>query len=246
MGTVIYYFTGRGNSLSVARGLAGRLPDARIESMSSSGEEINLADDYVGLALPVIDFGIPAYVRRFVRRLNAGGKTPHVFAVITCGGMPGASALQLKKELGKRGLALASCRIVKFGLEKRSDEEWRSLLDTLAEAAMAKAESAFLDIPMKDKLMTGLGNPLARLIIPGEDRKFRVDASCTGCGVCAKVCPVKNIRLTGGKPQWLHRCEQCAACFSWCPKAAISGTCLAARTHYTSPLVKLEQMTGEK
>jgi MinD superfamily P-loop ATPase len=81
-------------------------------------------------------------------------------------------------------------------------------------------------------------------MIPSEDKKFALDGKCTGCGTCEKICPVKNIRLAEGKPVWLHACEQCAACFSWCPKEAISGTNLAARTHYTNSNITLSQMLG--
>lgn len=246
METVIYYFSGRGNSLSIARGLAQRLGGARVQPMAQAQGQVELKEERVGLVLPVIDFGIPRFVRNFVKRLRYGGKPPYVFAVITCGGMPGASALQLKRLLGSRGLPLAFCRTVVFGLEKWTQENWAWLLDKLAEAAGAEAREPLPKISFLHRLMTGLGNPLARLMIPGEDRKFLVDGKCTGCGTCAKVCPAANIILHDGKPVWLHRCEQCAACFSWCPNAAISGKCLAARTHYTNPAVKLTQMTGEE
>jgi ferredoxin len=238
----VYYFSGRGNSLSVARNLAERLDGAEIKPMAAEKGIVTLPAGRVGLVLPVIDFGIPAFVRRFIGKLRVGGVPPYVFAVITCGGMPGASVLQLKKLLAGQGLKLSAAWVVRFGLERMPEGEWGALLDAITAAVAGRAELPLTPVDLKDRLMTGLGNPLARLIIPGEDRKFRVDASCTGCGVCAKVCPAENIRLEGGRPVWQHKCEQCAACFGWCPKEAISGTCLAARTRYTNPGVKLGHM----
>lgn len=246
MENIIYYFSGRGNSLSVARGLADRLDGADIRPMAAAKGEVPLPAKRAGLVMPVIDIGIPALVRRFAGRLKFDGTPPYVFAVITCGGMPGASVQQLKKLLDRQGLKLSAVWVVRFGLERMPEGEWESLLDSFAAAAAGKAGLPLPPAALKDRLMTGLGNPLARLMIPGEDRKFRVDGSCNGCGICAKVCPVENIRLEGGRPVWLHRCEQCAACFGWCPKEAISGTCLAARTRYTNPGVKLgHMMEGE-
>ena len=55
------------------------------------------------------------------------------------------------------------------------------------------------------------------------DKKFMVDADvCTKCGLCAKVCPVDNIKNT--PPTWLHdgRCTACLACYHHCPVHAIN------------------------
>jgi ferredoxin len=242
MGNIIYYFSGRGNSLSVAQGLAERLEGAQIMPMAAEKGIIKVNGGLIGLVLPVIDFGLPLLVRKFINRLACTGDKPHVFAVITCGGMPGASMAELKKLLRKRGLELAAGQYIVFGLERMTDEDWRSRLDAIASTVGRREGAPLPKAKFIHRLMTGLANPLARLIIPGEDRKFKVDVGCNGCGVCRKVCPVGNIEIVSGKPVWLHHCEQCAACFSWCPEEAISGACLAARTHYRNPRVDLRAM----
>jgi ferredoxin len=242
MNKVIYYFSGRGNSLSVARELAERIEGTRVLPMAKAEGAVAVRGGILGLVLPVIDFGLPLLVRDFVGRLRCGGEKPYVFAVLTCGGMPCAAMHALAKLLKKRGLTLAWGEHIVFALEKMPEEEWQSRLDAIASAA-TRREAAGLPSPkLAHRLMTGLLNPLARRMIPGEDRKFTVSAACDGCGVCQKVCPVQNIRIADGKPEWLHRCQQCAACFSWCPKEAISGTCLAARTHFRNPRVRLGEM----
>jgi ferredoxin len=54
-----------------------------------------------------------------------------------------------------------------------------------------------------------------------SDNKFYVDENCTSCGICEQVCPVNNIKIIEGKPEWLHQCQQCLACINYCPEEAI-------------------------
>lgn len=50
---------------------------------------------------------------------------------------------------------------------------------------------------------------------------FRADARCTGCGLCARICPTGSIRMADGKPAWSAGCVQCMRCFNYCPQGAI-------------------------
>ena len=47
---------------------------------------------------------------------------------------------------------------------------------------------------------------------------------CTGCGMCAKSCPVQAIAMKGKKhprPYWTRSCEQCMRCVGYCPQRAV-------------------------
>lgn len=242
MENVIYYFSGRGNSLSVAQGLASLLADTEIRPMTSVKGEASLPKGWVGVVMPVIDFGIPAYVRGFLKRLRTDGHRPCLYAVVTCGGMPGASMQTVKNLLKKRGLPLCAGWTLEFGRKMMTDGEFKQRLEEMADVIGRKEKLPIPPASLASKLMTGLLNPLARVLIPKEDKKFRIAANCMGCGMCSRLCPVDNIRIENGRPVWLHHCEQCAACFSWCPQKAISGACLAARTHYQNPRVAIEQL----
>ena len=52
--------------------------------------------------------------------------------------------------------------------------------------------------------------------------KYTVNKSCIGCGACEKLCPVNNIKMNLGKPQFSDRCISCYACIHKCPEKAIN------------------------
>ena len=57
-------------------------------------------------------------------------------------------------------------------------------------------------------------------------RQFRVDAEkCTGCGLCIKLCPTRNITdRASGHPAWGRDCLLCLTCEMKCPEDAITSS----------------------
>mgnify|MGYP000172633986 CR=1 FL=1 len=100
MKTVIYYFTGTGNSLAAARKICGHLGDCElvsIASLATTSEEIHPTSDRVGIVCPVYYLGLPSIVTEFVNRLDLS-RTGYCFAVLTMGGF-GTSALHQLDDL---------------------------------------------------------------------------------------------------------------------------------------------------
>lgn len=51
---------------------------------------------------------------------------------------------------------------------------------------------------------------------------YRVDADkCVKCGICVRDCPENNIRVSGDKIKFGHRCDMCMRCSFFCPTNAI-------------------------
>jgi len=79
-------------------------------------------------------------------------------------------------------------------------------------------------------------------LIHRNDTSFSVDENCTGCGICSRVCPVHNIKMTDGRPLWLHHCENCLACYNWCPTRAVRGGIAAEGYFYRHPDIELAEI----
>lgn len=66
-----------------------------------------------------------------------------------------------------------------------------------------------------DKELTLPGNRPYKLF--GGTLKPSVTESCTGCGICAKVCPVQAISVDNPKNPAEERCISCMRCVAVCP-----------------------------
>lgn len=79
-------------------------------------------------------------------------------------------------------------------------------------------------------------------LIPLTDKSITVNEKCNGCGTCAKVCPVNNIKIVDKRPEFQHKCEMCFACDEWCPSNAMHHWSRSEGVKYHHPEVKLSDM----
>jgi len=262
MKTVMYYFTGTGNSLAAARKICGHLGDCdlvSIASLATTTGDIRAGSERVGIVCPVYDFGLPSIVAEFVRRLDLSS-AGYCFAVLTMGGF-GASALHQIDDLvfahSKRHLDAAFTVRMVGNFVPFYDPARGAKRDKL----LAEADSKLAEIAASiDKGLTvrpGIA-PFTSLIkrfiydgfirtIHDADKNFFADEKCSSCGTCAAVCPVKNIEMVNEKPVWKHHCELCCACIHFCPAEAIQyGPKTKKRGRYKNPSVTLMDMKKQR
>jgi ferredoxin len=239
----IYVFSGTGNSLAVARSLANALGNCSIISIPGALKAGSPAAEAatVVLVFPLYFFGLPRVVAEFLEKVDLSGAS-RLFAVITRGGSPGCAARLIadtldrkREERGGRdpGRAPLFGGVFYLTLWTNFVVRYRAPSKRRREALARRAESK---IPKIARIVEGRVKkprlePFCRLLLPrhrrflaevsGDDARFAVTDVCSSCGLCESVCPVSNIRMSGGKPSWLHRCELCLACLHFCPETAI-------------------------
>ena len=260
MKTILYYFTGTGNSLAVAEGLARRLGDCEVITVASLAgipAPITPHADRVGIITPVYFFGLPSLVAVISGRLDLS-HAKYVFAVATMGGSGGSAALRqldgiLRRGPGGRGLdagftlKMPGNYVLMYEppagkKQEKILRESERRMDDIADA-VNRGRTVRLPWSFFAFLVHGLMYPRFIAGVADADRKFTVDDRCTSCGICEEVCPVENIRLDAGRPVWLHHCEQCMGCIHHCPTGAIqAGPETENRARYRHPSVKIEAL----
>jgi len=109
MSTEIYYFSGTGNSLHVARELQKRIPETNLIPIVSllNKDIIETNGETVGFVFPVHFTAIPIPVKKFIKKLDLKS-TKYVFAIATRIGTPHSAFKYIGKILMKKNNRLDS------------------------------------------------------------------------------------------------------------------------------------------
>lgn len=226
---MIFYFSATGNSRWVAEELARQLDDRAVDLVSfvkNNTVPDMSGDERLGIVFPIHAWGPPEIVLRFAKGLAPGPET-HVFAAATCGSETGYAFEVLDEVLPLH--ASYSVRMPNNYIISHDVNPPALVREKLGRAPAVIARMAQGVKARRREIIASRGgfspaqsracyeNFLKRL----DDGPFFAENRCVGCGVCAGVCPLNNIRLADGKPAWQGQCMQCMACISHCPTRAI-------------------------
>jgi len=250
MDAVLYWFSGTGNSLAVARDLAKELGGARLVPIAHALASPAPPAQVLGVVFPVYYFGPPLIVDEFLRTVPVRDDA-YVFTVATNGGLVGATHATARRILAGRGIALAAGWSVHLpgnyiAMYPPVPQAWqrqmfaraKSKVRAIAGAVRRGERGAMEDSRPPFAWLACVVYRRASARFHRADRRFHATDACTRCGLCEKLCPVENIRLVDGRPEWQHRCEQCMACIQWCPVEAIQvGKRTRGRRRYHHPEV---------
>jgi ferredoxin len=261
--SIIYYFTGTGNSLAAAKKIAAALDDCElipIALLPKTSDDIVPQAERVGIVCPVYFSGLPLMVASFAGRLDPAA-VKYIFAVVTNGGGGESAALRqldtiLRNRQGRRldagfGVTMPGNYILMYsspaGKEQeeilaKADEEIAGITGPVIRCEKRELPSAFIP-----RVLHTLLYPWFASHVHTDDKKFTVTDKCTSCGTCVANCPAKNIELVDKKPVWKHHCELCCGCIHHCPVQAIqAGAGTEKRLRYRNPDITLSDLKLRK
>lgn len=245
---MILYFSGTGNSAYAAKYIGKEIGD----------ETSNLFDrirnrDYSSLhsgrpwviVAPVYCWQLPRLVRDWMLQTEFKG-SKDVYFVLTCGSDMGNAEKYLKKLCTETGLNYRGAAPVVMpenyiAMFDAPDKEESAVIMKKAERTLNRIVRRLKNdedlLPVKTGIVGKINSSFVNLIyypLIVKDKKFYAEDTCNGCGLCAAKCPLGNIEIVDGKPQWNGKCTHCMACISYCPAEAIEyGKISRGKRRYT-------------
>ncbi len=251
MRTRIFYFSATGNCMTTAKILAELLPETcEVVSVSAlrQVENVMVEEDNVGFVFPVYYGDMPYIVRETIEKMTFT-HDPYIFLMATYRGHPGDVAKRLEDVLAPRGVHLAlSVGIPMPGNSYLSTEEemqnalvhQKDHIQALVGRIISRETEDYTQPPRPEASMVSHLHNF---------RGIQADDRCIGCGICANICPLDNIRIVDGHARIGERCMTCLTCFHWCPQEAIymsKEEKIARRSKYHHPDVRLQDILNEK
>ena len=230
---LIFYFTGTGNCLYVARQLADENTELlSIPQMMNQGRTDFEADE-IGLVYPIYGHMPPYMVRQFLKKARL--KADYSFAVLTFGARK-CNAVEILDDItrkaGWRSSYLSTLMMVdnwlpnfdmneQVKMDKHIPENLAVIKDDINKQKHWMQPVSKEEREQHAGFMAYTGIDPEVGFLKKSEKYFVITDRCIGCGVCTDVCPRGNYSLTGNGVKTAGDCEFCFACIQNCPQKAI-------------------------
>lgn len=259
---MIFYFSGTGNSLYIAKKIAESQKEEIISissEMNSHKEcyEYNFKEgEKIIFIYPIYAWAPPKRVIEFVRKLKFYNyKENYISSIATCGKNIGNAMKYFKKVLKDKDLVLNSgfSMVMPNNYMLQGNVDTEDIINNKMEDSLKliKEINSIINNKQKDifKITTGhmpfvttsIINPLFNKNMINT-KKFTVTEDCTSCGLCEKVCNNKCIKVDK-IPTWGEDCSLCLACINYCLAEAIQyGNSTKNKVRYRNLKISIEEM----
>ncbi len=250
----IFYFTGTGNSLYIAKKISEKLKNCELIEIKYN-QEYKINHDIVGIVFPVHAYGLQPIIKNFLK-LNEI-KANYKFAIANCAGGPGNTLLDLYNLnktfnyidyiLMPENYSILKNPISKEQAIKFMENKKENLKKIITNIQNRKN---YLNLNKKFIISRLFFKIINKSFIRGLKHSvkfFKVDKTkCTGCSICSKSCPMNNIEMVNNLPLWNKNCIQCFRCINICPEHTISFTPITKnRNQYINPHISPKELISK-
>lgn len=251
--SIIYYFSGTGNSKQIALWLAEAAlekgVDCRVVDITSvaSPDALEIKkESLLTIVSPTHGFNYPPITIRFIRKLPKGNN--RVVLTNTRGGVkighfitPGLSGITFMLStllLIHKGYKIRG--LISFDMPSNwlsihpalNAQSVNYIFQTAQRKVQRYADKLLAGKPvfpaLRDLIQDVLISPVAiGYYLAGRfflAKSFYASDKCTSCGLCEKNCPLHAIKKSHKHPFWTFKCESCMRCMNACPYEAIQTT----------------------
>jgi len=248
----IFYFTGTGNSLYIAKRIQEKIGGELISIPKALKENrFEFSGEKIGFVFPCYSFTAPDNIKEFISKANIKGD--YFFSVMTYGNISAGGAEAFAE----------FCKTNDINLDYSNDilmvDNYLPIYDI--DDQMKKLESKKIEENL-EKILEDISSDNKKILKKGfipklaskniykiSDKlhknitsKFQIEESCTSCNICVKVCPNDNIKLVDGKPVFGDNCIVCLACTNNCPTNSIRMTNEKSRTRFRNENITVKEI----
>lgn len=237
----IKYFSSTGNTLWMARqakeifGRTGH--EVRLSNVECDGMEYRDDSDLLGIFYPVWGSTMPDQIAYNVTRIKPTAR--RMFLIGNCALFTGDTGLYWRKRIEEsvgadvfyvdHVVLPVNVNIPNFNFLKVPGAQKRDKIMAKALKRLTKICSEIDRGKVKRRGRNPLGIVGAKFqraeyhaVLRNWIKTMDTDKeSCSGCGICAKLCPVDNIAMQEGRVIFRHKCIFCLRCYNLCPTDAL-------------------------
>ena len=224
---MVFYFTGTGNSLYIAKQLSER-PVSIPQALKR--EPLDFTAERIGIVAPVYGHEMPQMVKDFLKK--ATFHTDYFYILLTYGNRHGGAAELAKQVCDECGVKVNYINVIQMvdnwlpsfdmneqkAIDKHIPQQLAPILADLNAKKHAISPVTDADRAAHQQFLAGI----SRMPADAWQHLLKISDACIGCGICEKVCPSGSIRVEDGRAvHHAGNCQTCLACVHACPQKAI-------------------------
>ena len=225
---MVFYFTGTGNSLYVAKRLE-KNPVSIPQIIKN--KTLEFTADVIGIVAPVYGHEMPPMVKDFLHK--AVFCTDYFYIILTYGNRHGGASELAEAFCRECGITPSYINVLLMvdnwlpgfdmdeqrSMDKKTEEHLAEIIADVRDRGRMISEVTEADREVHQRFLQN------RKKLPDDAWKklIKVTHECVGCGLCTKVCPSGSMQMEGGKAVHIpERCQTCLACIHSCPNKALN------------------------